>query len=446
MNSHVPVLIPEPASDAVDIAFKGDKLNRVEIAEQLTGYISRLARGSVIAIDAPWGEGKTWFARHWLKYLNDRKYKTLYIDAFKQDYIEDPFILISAEFSNLLNSNAEDKQKFVGSAAKIGKVLLPTIGKIAVNIAGNLAGVSNLSEKISDGAEGPLADLIEESIESKIKEYDADKATMQSFRESIASYAAKSEKPVIILIDELDRCRPTFAIQLIERIKHFFDVPNLVFVLFVNRSQLDRSIEVLYGLQPESSTYLSKFINMQFSLPKGEPSQFVPTGPYNLYINNELEKYRYTPQVSSDLSYFLDVMACTLDLSLRDIERACHYIAIASNNSRPFLCYLSAIKAKHPDLFTLLENNSIAAHEKCISILNEGLIRLGNNITSGRSGLIKTIVKYHKCSIGIPAGADQITSEDNVHLGSRIDLTYYEPNKIISIIAKKIDLMQGRAS
>lgn len=445
MNSHVPQLIPEASSDIIEKAFEGDQLKRSEIAEQLTSYIGRLGRGSVIAIDAPWGEGKTWFARHWNKSLEGKGYKTLYIDAFKQDYIEDPFILISAEFSSLFDNNKKKKEKFIESASKVGKALLPTMGKIAINIAGNVAGVSNLSEKIADGIEDPLADLIEESIESKIKEYDAEKATMESFKANIVEFAEESEKPVIILIDELDRCRPTFAIKLIERIKHFFDVPNIVFVLFVNRSQLDRSIEVVYGLQPESSTYLSKFINMQFSLPKATPSQFEPSGPYNTYINNELSKYKYTPQIIDELSYLLNVMACTLDLSLRDIERACHYIAINPNYARAFLCYLSAVKAKYPDLLTLLKNNSFAAHEKCISLLNAGLIRLKDNTTHGRSGLIKTIIKYHKASIDKLSEADKITPEDNVFLGRSIDLARYESQNIISSIAKRIELLDGRA-
>ena len=79
-----------------DNAFDGDKLGRKELGERLTGYIDRLREGSVLAIDAPWGEGKTWFGRNWAKHLKEKEHKVVFIDAFEQDYMEDP---IFADYS-----------------------------------------------------------------------------------------------------------------------------------------------------------------------------------------------------------------------------------------------------------------------------------------------------------------------------------------------------------
>ena len=71
----------------------------------------------------------------------------------------------------------------------------------------------------------------------------------------------------MFIIDELDRCRPTFAIELLERVKHIFDVPNIVFVFGINRAELVKSLESIYG-EIDAGTYLRRFFDMEFVLPE----------------------------------------------------------------------------------------------------------------------------------------------------------------------------------
>src|SRR5713101_6523861 len=77
--------------------FAGDLFNRKKLAERLTGYIDRLRDGCVIAIDADWGEGKTWFGRNWHALLVSQKYHTVYLDAFENDFVDDPFLIVASE-------------------------------------------------------------------------------------------------------------------------------------------------------------------------------------------------------------------------------------------------------------------------------------------------------------------------------------------------------------
>ena len=51
----------------------------------------------------------------------------------------------------------------------------------------------------------------------------------------------------MIVIDELDRCRPSYAVEILEMAKHLFSVDRVVFVLSINRDQLAHSVKVLYG-------------------------------------------------------------------------------------------------------------------------------------------------------------------------------------------------------
>ena len=80
-------------------------------------------------------------------------------------------------------------------------------------------------------------------------------------------------KPVVFIIDELDRCRPTFAVELLERVKHIFDVPNMVFVFGVNRSELCSSLQSIYG-EIDADIYLRRFFDMEFKLPEVETETF----------------------------------------------------------------------------------------------------------------------------------------------------------------------------
>jgi predicted KAP-like P-loop ATPase len=64
----------------------------------------------------------------------------------------------------------------------------------------------------------------------------------------------------VFVIDELDRCRPPFAPEVLENIKHLFSVPNIVFILSMNRSQIEESIRCEYGTQVHASKYLQKFV------------------------------------------------------------------------------------------------------------------------------------------------------------------------------------------
>lgn len=87
--------------DDIDQPFAGDLLQRTRLADRLTGYINRLENGAVIAIDALWGEGKTWFASNWAARLHREGYPVVFIDAFAENDELDPFFILAAELALL---------------------------------------------------------------------------------------------------------------------------------------------------------------------------------------------------------------------------------------------------------------------------------------------------------------------------------------------------------
>lgn len=355
--------------------FHGDLFKRRELAEQLTGYIDRLRDGTVLAIDAPWGEGKSWFGRNWAAGLKTQDYRVIYLDAFQQDYVEDPFLLIASEINELIASDDSLALDIKEKAAKVMKAILPVSTKVLMNIASRLAlGSADGSKVIEDAiqsASDSTADATQIWLENKIDDHKKEKESLDSFRAALQAFCESQDKPVVFFIDELDRCRPTFAVKLIERLKHFFDVPNLVFILLLNRVQLEKAIKGVYGTETDASAYLGKFIHMYLRLPK-KVEAFDNQSNANLhYLRRMVEHYKI--QKTDEVNHFvksLSIFASIMHMSLRDLEKGMSLFALnGPGKYTDYLAWPVVLKLKHTDVFNGLLNNDINAHMEAVKLL-----------------------------------------------------------------------------
>jgi hypothetical protein len=80
------------------------------------------------------------------------------------------------------------------------------------------------------------------------------------------SESASAQVGIIVIIDELDRCRPNYAIRMLEEIKHFFEVPGVVFILGLHGGQLSKSVSAVYGAEFDSEDYLRRFFTRRYEL------------------------------------------------------------------------------------------------------------------------------------------------------------------------------------
>ena len=265
----------------IEEAWQGDLWDRKRLGIQLTNYVDRLQCGAVLALDARWGEGKTWFVRHWQKHLENEDHNVVYLDAFANDYLDDPFLVISSEITACLSkgddANSAHINTFKEKAAAAYQALLPTLPKVLLTlglnlISGGILGalaqqVYESGEKVIESATDGIGDKIKESIEAKIESHEADKNTLLAFKQELTQLAEELDKPLVFIIDELDRCRPDFAIRLIERIKHFFDIPKIVFVLVMDKAQFLKVICHNYGYDEKlGEEYLDKFVDFEIPL------------------------------------------------------------------------------------------------------------------------------------------------------------------------------------
>ena len=85
-------------------------------------------------------------------------------------------------------------------------------------------------------------------------------------REFLHNLIPENGNRLVIFVDELDRCRPDFAVKLLERIKHYFTDEQITFVFSVNIEELVKTIQCFYGEKFDANRYLGRFFDMVIKL------------------------------------------------------------------------------------------------------------------------------------------------------------------------------------
>lgn len=338
----------------IETPFEGDKLAREKLAQQLTNYVSRLKVGATISIDAEWGAGKTWFVQHWKKKLEKEQFEVVYLDAFINDYLEDPFLLITMEIAAKLEQGQGVGAELKEKAVAVWHALLPNLpmllcqltlslsgmGMLASTVSGALQGVQETTGEFGEKFAEVVNEKVKEQLENKISSYEADKKSLQEFKQQLTALAATLDKHLIFIIDELDRCKPEFSIRLIERIKHFFDIPNIVFVLAINKETLVESVNSYYGFK-EDRGYLDKFIDFNIKINLGG---ILGGGRYDDLIESVIldlgiyEKYQVR---GADLFYEVCWLAYNFNPTPRQIRKSLNKLALVLNDeNKKYLSFM----------------------------------------------------------------------------------------------------------
>lgn len=182
----------------------------------------------------------------------DHTYLPIYYNAWLYDNYADPLmslmLLITKEYKKYCGSKLK-VASFTDSVAELLDIASISMG--GIQIGGNFR---NIKDTIQ-GKDILSVVKTEEEIRDKVKEI-------------FNSIIVENVEKLVIFIDELDRCRPSFAIEMLERIKHYFDDDRIIFVASINREQLIHSISKYYGTNFDSTGYLDKFFDWNIYLPE----------------------------------------------------------------------------------------------------------------------------------------------------------------------------------
>lgn len=275
-------------------------LNSKEYGNYLSSYIRNQKNGLVLNLNGEWGTGKTIFLKQlYTNLLNEHNIPTVYINAWKSDFSDDPLLVIISELLDQMSllfisdndNKADEKEKkkteLLSKLALLGKKTYNGgLDIVAAYIstkntdwetgldATALTSVANHlklddKSKVIQVDEPRFGKSLAENYKKQLKAIEDTKALMSEYARFICNNAHNSDSKIYILIDELDRCRPSYAIEFLETVKHFFDIPNFVFVIATDTQQLSHSIKAVYGNDFNGNEYLSRFFNRTATLPTG---------------------------------------------------------------------------------------------------------------------------------------------------------------------------------
>jgi hypothetical protein len=253
-------------------------------------------------------------------------------DIFKNDELErediikdlsklvisnnDPFVFIlvhgkmTLQMNHYILDNFDTNTPVTNGLTKVVKTGTKVLRRgLPAFVSGATAGLLDLDS----GIEKAISSMSEQTTKSLIENYSSEKNVLENIDE---------DKPFVIFIDELDRCRPLCAIELLERIKHVFGIENLIFVLSIDKKQLVESIKSQYG-NINADVYLKRFIDLEYNLTNINVDKFCESKYRQFNIKTTL-KTKIDIDEALDGFHHLNIMkilANKLKLSLRDIEQ-----------------------------------------------------------------------------------------------------------------------------
>lgn len=357
-----------------DDPFANDWLERKGFATQLTNIVENNKNGEVvIGLSGQWGEGKTTFVKMWKQHMENEGIACIYFDAFEYDYLEDVFLSLAIEIYNYAKINGlTAKEDYLKKSKNTYHLLQATMVKTSpINLD------SSLQEKLVDKENQPLdisqiiKDNLNFALDNAFDQALKQKQVFNNFKDSLSELAKESSKrelPLVVIIDELDRCKPSFAVEILEKIKHLFLVENVIFVLSMHHEQLEESIKKVYGQNIDAHTYLQKFVDYPTRLPKADLSS---SSNRRKYFWNQVDFIGLpsNPSQSMHRSYNLFLMlSFRYNLSYRQFNKALQnykYFAASlnsgSDNSYPtmfLMVFISILKIKNEALVTKIRKNT----------------------------------------------------------------------------------------
>lgn len=279
----------EPTYENLVYHYLNDTIARNDDLFYFVRILSGLNSGSAVALNAAWGSGKTFFVKQSkmlidihnpnsdidieclneeeiasIKKVYDRynsgaeeydmpKMATVYYDAWKYDDTEDPLLsLLYCIMNRFGKSVPNDKADVIKKFAKQSISILSSAARYVTGI-----NVQEILETIKNYAD---------ACEDTVKEQKSNESLEKRINNFLNDVVLEDEKKLIIFIDELDRCNPQYAVKLLERVKHYFNHPKVIFVISYNKSELQHSIKTLYGSEFSADKYLERFFDYEFGL------------------------------------------------------------------------------------------------------------------------------------------------------------------------------------
>ncbi len=359
-----------------------DKLDRYDFVQFVKDLIINSeqyrrntgAKSYVAALDSAWGTGKSYFIDLLMQDIEEQNnIRVIKYNAWENDYCDNAFnpliydILKSEclSFSTETDADIENIGKMVKSILKIGAAFTKQLTVDAIKEKMGVDVEKALQEALSAGKtvkdfmlrEIPNIEILNEQREA-FEEF-------KNYLSNATTWLKESDIKLVVIIDELDRCKPTFAIQTLEVVKHLFDIENIVFLFAVDIEQLSHSVSSVYGQGFDSVGYLCRFFDYIAKMPIPNINVYVQDQINSMGLIGDIdvpdvsEAYK-TRKLAELVSEFIVETYRSFDFSLRDLDTLLQSYKIMLNNflgdykmlgAHMIYIFYLALKYKKPDMF-----------------------------------------------------------------------------------------------
>ena len=211
-------------------------------------------------------------------------------------------------------------------------------------------------------------------MSKEFENYEDQKNSIEGFRTALEAFikGCETRKPIIFFVDELDRCSPSYAVKVLERIKHLFSIPNIVFVLSVDKKQLCNAIKGYYGSESlDAENYLKRFIDIEYNLPEPSYEDFCNY----LYDKFEIGTYINNLEYGNNYKSFSIKLFQHNKLSLRQMEKIYSHVSLAISCNKKLRCdsllflFFVFIKVCHSETYISFEQKKYEEPQKFVDDL-----------------------------------------------------------------------------
>ncbi|CAB3961052.1 hypothetical protein BLA3211_00791 [Burkholderia aenigmatica] len=295
----------------------------------------------------------------------------VYFDAWENDYLSDPFVGFMSAINAHLKDSLPTKGKIAQQAramARAGTHVIKTAAPgIAFVVLKNFTGIDvngDIVNHIKEAAKSAGVEIVS-TIKTDLEKQNKDlKNAIDEFKKSFSSFAkiyeskASLKLPIFLMVDELDRCRPSYAIELLEKIKHIFRIENVYTVVATDSQQLGHSIKAVYGSEFDSRKYLRRFFDHESRLDTPQFGQLAAAmlTQRNLADDPKIINVIQRPDGSPSHAEALSDIGQMMKLTTRDFMRSIDIldtIRITQSNEIDliFMGFLIMLYVAHMDLF-----------------------------------------------------------------------------------------------
>jgi predicted KAP-like P-loop ATPase len=391
----------------IKILLQKNYIDRNKYLNGIINILNKENKSKIIALDGEWGSGKTVFLKS-LEYLMNKEidfqindidmgnvkdvkneYMTFYYNAWENDDSNSAMLSL---IYKLVNDTCLEKEKGeTGAIPRIINTVIKFVTNGTLDVKQDVFGEHWTNKQITD----------EIKTSEEIKE---------TFKELINTLLVENKNKILIMIDEIDRCKPTFAIELLENIKHFYDDDRIIFIVATNNKQLGHSVCKVYGNNYDGYGYLDKFFDLNLELPNNYIEKYIDA----IDDNKSSNEYRFISPRNIAKKYDLTMREYNRYLkSINDIYHyfnnhgITYYISVTVKFIIVPLTLMLKIKSKD-EYYEFVRGNKFEYIESLIKT-DEYFYKIGVNILKN-----KDLEEYKKIYSDTVSEEEKIKREKNM--------------------------------